>query len=103
MTLFILLASLSSTSSADSVSDPGFSFGGKTKGGEIGLDGNGTPMTFSHHYSEKAPSVGKQLPRNALTELNHARRHFCNTFNEILNYSFHLSVSCLGFTNNMNN
>ena len=58
---FVFTASFASTSSADSVSDPEFSFGGKAKGGDIGLDGSGTPVTFSHHYSEKAPSVGKKL------------------------------------------
>ena len=56
----VFIASFASTSSADSVSDPEFSFGGK-KGGEIGLNGSGTPVTFSHRYSEKAPSAGKKL------------------------------------------
>ncbi|XP_068731290.1 neuroblast differentiation-associated protein AHNAK-like [Montipora capricornis] len=66
-------ASLSSTSSADSVSDPGFSFGGKTKGGQIGLDGNGTPMTFSDHYSEKAPSVAYNTSGVVNPAFSHSR------------------------------
>lgn len=61
---FFFLASLS-TSSADSASDHEFSFGTKTKGGNLGLNGNGTPVTFSHRYSEKAPSVGKSKMPNA--------------------------------------
>lgn len=64
LTSFFFLASLS-TSSADSASDHEFSFGTKKKGGNIGLNGNGTPVTFSHRYSEKAPSVGKSKMPNA--------------------------------------
>ncbi|XP_044185208.1 neuroblast differentiation-associated protein AHNAK-like [Acropora millepora] len=48
-------ASLSSTSSAESINDPGFPLNGKSKGGDVGLHGDAT-VTFSHHYSEKAPS-----------------------------------------------
>ncbi|XP_074630281.1 uncharacterized protein LOC141889042 isoform X2 [Acropora palmata] len=48
-------ASLSSTSSAESINDPGFPLNGKSKGGDVGRDGEAT-VTFSHHYSEKAPS-----------------------------------------------
>lgn len=70
--IFLLLtASFSSTSSADTASDPEFSFPGKTKGGEIGLNGSGTPVTFSHHYSEKAPTVGKMLLTRATKRITH--------------------------------
>lgn len=70
LTLFFL-ASLS-TSSADSASDHEFSLGTKTKGGNIGLNGNGTPVTFSHRYSEKAPSVGKsKMPNAAINSHTH--------------------------------
>lgn len=62
-----LLASLSSTSSAESINDPGFPLNGKSKGGDVGLDGDAT-VTFSHHYSEKAPSRGKKFVRNAFIE-----------------------------------
>ncbi|KAJ7360126.1 Protein lin-7 C [Desmophyllum pertusum] len=48
---------LSSGSSVDTASEPELSLGAKTKGGDIGLNGHGTPVTFSHRYSEDAPSA----------------------------------------------
>lgn len=65
--MYYLSASLSPTSSAESINDPGFPLNGKSKGRDVGLDGDGT-VTFSHHYSEKAPSLGKKLVRSAFIE-----------------------------------
>lgn len=59
MILFILLVFLLFIFLVDSVSDFGFFFGGKMKGGEIGLDGNGILMMFFYYYSEKVFFVGK--------------------------------------------
>lgn len=51
---------LSSRSSIETASEPEISLGTKAKGGQIGLNGHGTPVTFSHHYKEEAPSAGKK-------------------------------------------
>ncbi|XP_022800460.1 neuroblast differentiation-associated protein AHNAK-like [Stylophora pistillata] len=48
---------LSSKSSVESASEPEISLGTKAKGGQVGLNGHGTPVTFSHHYKEEAPSA----------------------------------------------
>lgn len=57
---FCFIGTLSSGSSVDTASEPELSLATKTKGGDIGLNGHGTPITFSHHYSEEAPSAGKK-------------------------------------------
>ena len=48
----------------DTGSEPEISLGAKTKGGDIGLNGHGTPVTFSHRYSEEAPSAGEWCKSN---------------------------------------
>lgn len=85
-----LLASLSSTSSAESINDPGFPLNGKSKGGDVGLDGDAT-VTFSHHYSEKAPSIGKKFVRNAFIEESRTK-HSSNT--GILGFASHYFFPC---------
>lgn len=56
----VFAGKFSSGSSVETASEPEISLGTKSKSGQIGLNGHGTPVTFSHHYREEAPSAGKK-------------------------------------------